>query len=160
MKCLQGECDEWCDFVGSNKVTNEMKIEVKTAIALPWLHQASKEQISVRVLVDGEKNKVVFVEAGKDFADVLLSFLTLPLGTIARLVNKESNVHKVSFGGLSSLYKSVVNIEEEHFWTDTCIEMLLQPRNPMENYCQNLKLNIDDTENKVLCVPELDMHSF
>ncbi|XP_052728507.1 uncharacterized protein LOC128195303 [Vigna angularis] len=48
--------------------------------------------VSLKVLVDKEKNKVVFTEAGKDFLDVLLSFLTLPLVTIARLVAKESNV--------------------------------------------------------------------
>ncbi|KAK7339806.1 hypothetical protein VNO77_20491 [Canavalia gladiata] len=107
---------------------------------------ASGEKISVRVLVDEKKKKVVFVEAGKDFVDALLSFLTLPLGTVVRLVGKESNTPKISVGGLSSLYESVANIEEKYFWADTCVEMLLQPRNPMENYCQSLKLNIDDTE--------------
>ncbi|XP_061339645.1 uncharacterized protein LOC133286268 [Gastrolobium bilobum] len=110
---------------------------------------AIKEKISLGVLVDEKKNKVVFVQAGKDFVDVLLSFLTLPLGTIARLVCKESNMKKVSIGSLSSLYESVTNLEAKHFWTDTCKEMLLQPRNSMESCCQTLKLNIDDTEGKM-----------
>ncbi|KAK7395982.1 hypothetical protein VNO78_16638 [Psophocarpus tetragonolobus] len=107
---------------------------------------ATVEQIPLKVLVDEEKNRVVYVEAGKDFVDVLLSFLTLPLGTIARLVGKESNMNKVSVGSLSSLYDSVANVENKHFWTDACKQMLLHPRNSMESHCQSLKLNIDDTE--------------
>ncbi|KAK7256844.1 hypothetical protein RIF29_30376 [Crotalaria pallida] len=110
---------------------------------------ATEEQVEVvtlRLVIDEAKNKVVFAHAGKDFVDALLSFLTLPLGTIARLVANESNIEKCSIGSLSSLYESVANLEAKHFLTETCKEMLLQPRNSMESYCQNLKLNIDDTE--------------
>ncbi|XP_020204369.1 uncharacterized protein LOC109789750 isoform X2 [Cajanus cajan] len=107
---------------------------------------ATEEHISLKVLVDEKKNRVLYVHAGKDFVDILLSFLTLPLGTIARLVGKDSNMNKVSVGSLSSLYESVCNMENKHFWTDTCKEMLLQPRSSMESYCHNIKLNIDGTE--------------
>jgi len=105
--------------------------------------------ISLKVLVNKENNKVVFAEAGKDFVDVLLSFITLPLGTIARLVAKESNVQPVKIGSLSTLYESVSHLEEKFLWIQTCKEMLLQPRNSMEDYCKNLKLNIDDSEPKI-----------
>ncbi|XP_027352207.1 uncharacterized protein LOC113863032 isoform X1 [Abrus precatorius] len=108
---------------------------------------SSDEQIHpLKVLVDKQTNKVLFAEADKDFVDVLLSFLTLPLGTIARLVAKESNIEAVRVGSLSSLYESVAHLEEEHLCTPTCKEMLLQPRNSMEAYCQQLRLNIDDTD--------------
>ncbi|KAJ1437335.1 hypothetical protein SESBI_03662 [Sesbania bispinosa] len=107
---------------------------------------SSTDQICLKLLIDEKKNKVLFAQAGKDFVDVLLSFLTLPLGTIARLVSAESNLTKVSVGSVSSLYESVANIDEKLFWTATCKEMLLQPRNSMERYCQDMKLNIDDTE--------------
>ncbi|MCI54259.1 DUF674 family protein, partial [Trifolium medium] len=50
------------------------------------------DKITLRLMVDKENKKVVYAEAGKDFYDVLLSFLTLPLGTIARLVAEESNI--------------------------------------------------------------------
>ncbi|RDX65870.1 hypothetical protein CR513_55429, partial [Mucuna pruriens] len=113
------------------------------ATATPSDEQVHK--VSLKVLVDKEKNKVLFAEARKDFVDVLLSFLTLPLGTIARLVAKESNMQPVTVGSMSSLYESVSHLEEEHLWTQTCKEMLLQPRSSMESYCQQLKLNIDDT---------------
>ncbi|PNX68281.1 hypothetical protein L195_g056963, partial [Trifolium pratense] len=48
------------------------------------------DNVSLKVMVDKVRNKVVYAEAGKDFVDVLFSFLTLPMGTIARLVATES----------------------------------------------------------------------
>jgi len=103
-------------------------------------------KVPLKVFVDRNENKVLFAEARKDFVDVLLSFLALPLGTIARLVAKESNIPPVKVGSLSSLYESVSHIEEQHLWTKTCKEMLLHPRTSMESYCQLIKLNIDDTQ--------------
>lgn len=40
-------------------------------------------QVPLTFMVDKERKKVLYAEAGKDFVDVLFSFLTLPLGTIA-----------------------------------------------------------------------------
>jgi hypothetical protein len=107
------------------------------------------DQVRIKVLVDKEKSKVLFAEAAKDFVDVLFSFLTLPLGTIARLVAAESNIEAVKFGSISSLYQSVANLDEQCLWNQTCKEMLLRPKNSMDGYCRKLKLNIDETE----CLP-------
>ncbi|KAI9116005.1 hypothetical protein K1719_012935 [Acacia pycnantha] len=107
---------------------------------------ATSKQISLRVIVDKEKNTVLYAEAGKDFVDVLLSFLTLPLGTIARLVDKDSNMKPLRLGCISSLYQSVANLEPKYWNSETWKQMLLQPRNSMERFNQRLKLNIDDTE--------------
>ncbi|XP_028770554.1 uncharacterized protein LOC114727933 isoform X2 [Neltuma alba] len=107
---------------------------------------ATPEQISLRVVVKKRKNRVLYAEAGKDFVDILLSFLTLPLGTIARLVSKDSNTKPCQFGCISSLYASVCNLDPKYLNSETCKQMLLQPRNPMERYNQKLKLNIDDTD--------------
>jgi hypothetical protein len=107
------------------------------------------DKVSIKVLVEKGKNKVVYAEAGKDFVDVLFSFLTLPLGTISRLIAKESNM---KFGSLSSLYQSVSDLDQQHLWSQNCKEMLLKPRNPMDIYNGQLKLNIDDTPTLVfLC---------
>lgn len=57
------------------------------------------------------KNKVLLDEAGKDFVDALFSFLTLPLGTIARLVAEESSVEAVKFGSFSSIYQSEKDLD-------------------------------------------------
>ncbi|MED6194444.1 hypothetical protein PIB30_028603 [Stylosanthes scabra] len=103
--------------------------------------------VQLKLMVNKEKNKVVFAEAGKDFVDVLFSFLTLPLGTLARLAAKEEkDLQPVKFGSISSLYSSVANLDEREYLTKkTCKEMLLQPRNSMEAYLKKMKLNIDDT---------------
>ncbi|RDY13667.1 hypothetical protein CR513_01376, partial [Mucuna pruriens] len=105
----------------------------------------TKEQVTLKLMVIKVRNKVLFAEASKDFVDVLFSFLTLPLGTIARLVGKESNMQPCKVGSLWSLYQGVVNFEKEFMFNNTCKEMLLRPKNSMENYCNSLKLNIDDT---------------
>ncbi|RHN72827.1 hypothetical protein MtrunA17_Chr2g0291981 [Medicago truncatula] len=104
------------------------------------------DKITLRVKVDKESNKVLYAEAVKDFVDVLFSFLTLPLGTIARLVATESNIEAVQFGSISSLYQSVKDLDQQYLWNQTCKKMLLKPRNSTETYCQKLNLNIDDTE--------------
>jgi len=105
----------------------------------------TKEEVSLKLLVNKKTNKVLFAEAGKDFVDVLFSFLTLSLGTIARLVEKESSMGPVTVGCLNSLYRSVRNLDEECLRTATCKEKLLQPRNSSDCYCKGLKLNIEDT---------------
>jgi hypothetical protein len=124
----------WCDFfVGT--LSFEIFIMAKQV-----------DKVSIRVLLEKGKNKVVYAEAGKDFVDVLFSFLTLPLGTIARLVAKDdSNMKAVQFGSISSLYQSVANLDQQHLWSQNCKKMLLEPRNSMEAHHGHLKLNIDDT---------------
>lgn len=105
--------------------------------------------MSLKLLVDNKKNRILTAEAGKDFVDALLSFLTLPLGTIARITkNQDSNLKSVRVGSLNSLYQSVADLEEKYFRTEFCKQMLLHPRNSMESH-QNPKLNIDDESEPV-----------
>jgi hypothetical protein len=88
----------------------------------------------LKLLVNTETNKVLFAEADKDFVDILCSFLTLPLGTIATLLKKESNMGPVTIGCLNKLYRSVENLR------------LLPNYYSSEDYCRTLKINIDDTQ--------------
>ncbi|XP_045798278.1 uncharacterized protein LOC123892515 [Trifolium pratense] len=106
----------------------------------------TETSVSLKLLLNEESNKVLFAEAGKDFVDILCSFLTIPLGTIARLVEKETSIGPVSIGCLNSLYKSVADLDQSCFCADTIKQMLLQPINFAEDYCNTLKLNIDDTQ--------------
>jgi hypothetical protein len=116
--------------------------------------QKTEEHVSLKLLLNENGNKVLFAEAGKDFVDILCSFLTMPLGTIARLVEKESTIGPVTVGCLNSLYKSVADMDQCCFSTDTIKQMLLQPINFAVDYCNTLKLNIDDTQptNYFTCV--------
>lgn len=97
-------------------------------------------------MVNQESNKVIFAEAGMDFDDVLFSFLTFPLGTITRLLQKDTNMGPVIIGCLNSLYQSVTNLDKECMKKEISKEMLLQPSYLLEDYCSFLKLNIDDTQ--------------
>ncbi|MCI16694.1 DUF674 family protein, partial [Trifolium medium] len=105
----------------------------------------TEKHVSLKLVINEESNKVVFAEAGKDFIDILCSFLTLPLGTIARLSQKDSNMGPVTVGCLNSLYQSVSNLDE-CLWTNKSKELLLYPRNSSEEYCSTVKFNIDDLE--------------
>ncbi|XP_073034085.1 uncharacterized protein [Primulina eburnea] len=107
---------------------------------------AAKEvQFSLRVMMIKESNKVLYAEIDSDFADVLLSFLTLPLGTIVRLLVKHYGKNAPIFGSLNSLYAGLLNMDCNLFWTEAGKLMLLHPRNSSEIECSRLKLLIDDT---------------
>ncbi|KEH38286.1 DUF674 family protein [Medicago truncatula] len=63
-------------------------------------------------VLTGNKGQLLYAEAGKDFVGALFSFLTLLLGTISRLVAKESDIDAVKFGSLSTLHHSVSDLDE------------------------------------------------
>ncbi|ONK78635.1 uncharacterized protein A4U43_C02F20870 [Asparagus officinalis] len=98
---------------------------------------ASEQKITVNFLVDKVKQRVVLAEADSDFVDILFSFLTLPLGTIIRLLNKQSHI-----GCMDKLYESVENLDVKIFQTESCKTMLLFPRSAAEERCEDLKVNI------------------
>ncbi|CAN6229391.1 unnamed protein product [Urochloa humidicola] len=98
------------------------------------------ETVAVKLFIDKEKQRVLFAESDKDFVDVLFSFLTLPLGTIVRLLGKQSGV-----GCLDEVYKSVEALSVEHFQTKACKAMLLSPLNAAASQCNQLKIRVDDT---------------
>ncbi|XP_058767771.1 uncharacterized protein LOC131641486 [Vicia villosa] len=104
-----------------------------------------EEHVSLKLLLNERGNKVLFAEADKDFVDILCSFLTMPLGTVARLIEKESGVGPVTLGCLNSLYHSVANLDDGCFSADGIKQVLLEPINAAEDYCNTLKINIDDT---------------
>ncbi|KAF9618783.1 hypothetical protein IFM89_002651 [Coptis chinensis] len=97
---------------------------------------AEKKTISIKLLVDKEKNRVVFAEADKDFVDILFSFLTLPIGTIVSLADKKSNL-----GCMDSLYQSVEALDVQYFQTEDCKNLLLTPKSTAEYKYRNLELN-------------------
>ncbi|TVU15917.1 hypothetical protein EJB05_39460, partial [Eragrostis curvula] len=108
---------------------------------------AGNGKIQVKFLVDKEKRKVVFAESGKEFVDVLLSFLTLPLGTIVRLLGKES-----SLGCFDELYKSVETLDASHFQTKACKHMLLHPRSAAGRLQEDPVVRTDETNHRNIWV--------
>ncbi|KAK0606066.1 hypothetical protein LWI29_033838 [Acer saccharum] len=100
--------------------------------------------IGLKALVNKENNRVIFAESDEDFIDVLFSFLTMPMGTIIKLIHNKSPT--AGIGCMDNLYKSIMNLDKQQFRTEACKTMLLHPRNAAEVECKRLKLNIDDGE--------------
>ncbi|XBI94561.1 hypothetical protein VPH35_031174 [Triticum aestivum] len=97
--------------------------------------------IEVKVFVDKERSRVIFAESGKEFVDVLFGFHTLPLGTVVRLLGKQSQV-----GCLDELYKSVKGLSADFFRTEACKAMLLKPINAAAQQCCRLNVRVDDAK--------------
>ncbi|VVB12886.1 unnamed protein product [Arabis nemorensis] len=107
---------------------------------------SEEPRFTLRVIIDEEKNKAVLAEADRDFVDVLFSLLTLPMGTIVRLLENHRQQEPVTVGCFSNLYKSVSDMSIENFETEACKQMLLNPRSVKEVECKRLKLNINPND--------------
>lgn len=107
---------------------------------------SEKKSLSIKLVVDKQNNRFLFAECDKDFVDVLFSFLTLPMGTIIRLLNKQSKL-----GCMDALYQTVEALDKKNFQTEACKEMLLKPRSASESEikCQHLAVNLKGIDSKV-----------
>ncbi|XP_009779780.1 uncharacterized protein LOC107810481 [Nicotiana tabacum] len=105
-----------------------------------------ESRVSLKLLIDDKKNRVIVAESNKDFVDILFSFLSFPIGTIIRLTNNQplSKISPISTC-LNNLYQSVENLSVKHLYSENCKSVLLNPRNPCNEDCFKLKVNIDDS---------------
>ncbi|XBH87910.1 hypothetical protein VPH35_075281 [Triticum aestivum] len=79
--------------------------------------------INIKLAVDRSCNRVLFADAGSDFVDVLLSFLTLPLSAI-----QSCSAGAPSPGCLSNLCDSVERLRNSRLLkVEACHGMLLTP---------------------------------
>ncbi|XP_076884098.1 uncharacterized protein LOC143533120 [Bidens hawaiensis] len=108
--------------------------------------KTNNTKISIKVFVDKLKKRVVYAEADYTFVDILFSFMTLPLGTIVRLLGKHDDTKLDPLGSLKNLYRSLNDLPESYFATEDCKYMLLNPRSLAYHQCRKLQLRIDDTE--------------
>ncbi|CAN4102249.1 unnamed protein product [Withania somnifera] len=107
-------------------------------------HQSEEEPkvIKLKVMIEKNTNRVIFAESDHEFIDTLFSFLTLPLGTILRLLERDM----VQLGSISRIYASVYSLEPRFLRTSDCKSMLIMPRSASEVQCEKLKLNADHSE--------------
>ncbi|GMP89537.1 hypothetical protein CsSME_00041070 [Camellia sinensis var. sinensis] len=90
-----------------------------------------------QILVDKTRNRVIFAESDFEFIDSLLSFLTLPLGKVVRLLSSES----AAIGSVTRIYGSVSSLESRNLRNDQYKDLLLDPKNASESECNRLKLH-------------------
>lgn len=74
-------------------------------------------------MIDKGANKVLFVEAGKDFVDILFNLLSLNLGTVIKLLHDANMV-----GGIGNLYPSLENLNEDYLQPNQNKLELLNPQ--------------------------------
>ncbi|KAB1217972.1 hypothetical protein CJ030_MR3G014618 [Morella rubra] len=119
-------------------------------------------QMSLKLLIDTRVNRVLFAEAGKDFVDFLFTLLSLPVGTVIRLIANHGMV-----GSLGNLYGSIENLSQTYLQPNQDKEALLKPKAPIsaggvpllisqdESQCQKLYMcpnphrNVADDPNSV-----------
>ncbi|KAJ9550995.1 hypothetical protein OSB04_015040 [Centaurea solstitialis] len=106
---------------------------------------ATEANVSIKVLVDTEKDRVVYAIADHNFVDVLFSFMTLPIGAIIRLLGGKYDENFDVFGSLYNLSQSLNNLPVKYLFSEESKMMLLNPISSAYEHCRKLKLNIDDT---------------
>nr|XP_024926476.2 uncharacterized protein LOC107410960 [Ziziphus jujuba var. spinosa] len=80
-------------------------------------------KISIKLMVSKSKKKVCYAEAKKDFVNLLLSFLTIPLGHFLKQKCSSS-----LNGCIDHLYKSVQDLDEQRLKSNYHKEMLVSPK--------------------------------
>ncbi|CAA0808592.1 Protein of unknown function (DUF674 [Striga hermonthica] len=103
-------------------------------------------QFTLKVMINKDKTKVLFAEADSDFTNVLLSFLALPLGKIAKILVEHYGDDTLAICSFTSLYNSLADLDVVHFHTESGKQMLLNPRSVFDKECRQLKLNLSDSE--------------
>lgn len=111
-------------------------MQLKQCIMLKLLYKQIEPdtKLSLKLLVDKKANKVLFAEAGKDFVDFLFTLLSLPVGTVIRLITNATMV-----GCIGNLYWSIENLDQTYMQPNQNTDLLLKPHVP------NHVANVPDT---------------
>ena len=80
-------------------------------------------KVSLKLLIDRKSHRVLFAEAGKEFVDLLITILALPVGTVIRLLKKQGMV-----GSLQNFYESIENLSDTYLQPDQNKDSLLKPK--------------------------------
>ncbi|XP_038679804.1 uncharacterized protein LOC119980964 [Tripterygium wilfordii] len=78
--------------------------------------------MTMKLLIDTRGRRVLYAEAGKDVVDFLFSILSLPLGSVTRLLTLNEVV-----GSVGNLYHSIKDLNDAYMLPKKSKEMLLNP---------------------------------
>ncbi|KAI3748686.1 hypothetical protein L6452_11945 [Arctium lappa] len=98
---------------------------------------SSSSKISLKLLIDKKAKKVLFAEANKEFVDFLFHIFSLPVGTIIRLLKKNSLV-----GSLGNLCDSIENLSNSYMQPNQNKDSILNPK--IGNYGTHVPLLLPD----------------
>ncbi|OIV91228.1 hypothetical protein TanjilG_30450 [Lupinus angustifolius] len=83
---------------------------------------SSSTKLSVKLLIDTKREKVLFAEASKAVIDFLFNLLSFPIGAVVRLLTKNQMV-----GSLGNLYESVEQLNHTYMQPNQNKDVLLKP---------------------------------
>ncbi|CAH9091293.1 unnamed protein product [Cuscuta epithymum] len=86
---------------------------------------ATPKAVSLKLLIDTKAQRVVFAEAEKPFVDFLFYLMSLPLGTVIKLISQESMV-----GALGNVYGSIAGLSDTYLQPGTNKDSFLNPKVP------------------------------
>ncbi|KAL2609982.1 hypothetical protein R1flu_028555 [Riccia fluitans] len=89
-----------------------------------------EKSVKVMVLRSRTLKRVLYLECGNDFADILLSLLIMPVGAILGVL-KEAGLAKRMDKGLCKLYASLQELENSTFCIDK--SALIDPSKPLKS---------------------------
>ncbi|GLJ54249.1 hypothetical protein SUGI_1163550 [Cryptomeria japonica] len=75
--------------------------------------------LTIKLMVSKKNRRIMYAEAGKDFVDMLCSFLTLPTGVIAKLALRSDTTAKPCC--ITNLYNSVEALSDSLFKADKSV---------------------------------------
>jgi len=78
------------------------------------VQNSSNIQIKVKLVIRKSDGKVLCAQGEEDFANLLLSFLTFPLGGVVSMLRGNC-----SLGSIDRLYNSIVDIDETKYFVST-----------------------------------------
>ncbi|KAK9019436.1 hypothetical protein V6N11_053960 [Hibiscus sabdariffa] len=81
---------------------------------------SSPTSVSLKLLIDSKSNRLVFAEAGKDFVDFISSIMSLPVGTVVRLLSKQGTA-----GCIRNIYGSIENLGSSYMLSEANKDILL-----------------------------------
>ncbi|KAI3748688.1 hypothetical protein L6452_11947 [Arctium lappa] len=84
---------------------------------------SASSKVSLKLLIHKKTKKVLFAEANKQFVDFLFHILSLPVGTVIRLLKKNSMV-----GSLGNVYDSIENLNESYMQPNQSKDSILNPK--------------------------------
>lgn len=107
----------------------------------PQMATTESKRIGVKLFLSKDSDKVVYAEAAEDFVDLLFSFLTFPLGSIVKILEKRSSI-----GCIDNLYHSVEILSSEDGYIKSINHkcMLLEPKLAPYFGCSNQLLRVDE----------------
>ena len=91
--------------------------------ALISMAAAASSSVSLKLLIDTKSRKVLFAEANKSTVDFLFHVLSLPVGTVIRLLGKQGMV-----GCVANLYESIESLNETYIQPNQSKDTLLKPK--------------------------------